>query len=497
MRIFCPAAGSPHPCPSPSGRGVPRRWPCRANVLSLKHLCPLGRDRERVHEDRGRRRRAGRALFRDPDEEGGAGAPTSPSTSATGPTTRSASASSSPTQTLDNFERYDPASYRRITQEFAYWDDIAIHFKGTRAPHRRQRLLRLRAAHAAPDPAGAGRASSASSSCSAPRSTTTSAVRRRRPRRRSPTASTAASASAHRDAFRPEVDLRPNKFAWMGSTRPLDAFTFIFEETEWGAVHRPRLPVRGRARSTWVFETDPETFDRAGLDAHERGGIGAASWSAIFGGFLDGHPVLDQPLALAQLPDDPQRALGARTTSSSSATPRRRRISRSAPAPSSPWRTRSRSTRRFVTRARRRAMRWRASRPAGARRSSSTQHAADVSLVWFEHVAPLLGFRPGAVRLRRDDAREGDHLRQPAPARAGLRRRGRPALRAARCARTGFDVDVEQPARADVPAVPPARHGAAEPGRGVADVHVLGRWTACRATGTSSTTARARSAAPG
>ena len=33
--------------------------------------------------------------------------------------------------TLDNFERHDPPSYRRITQEFAYWDDIAIHFKGT------------------------------------------------------------------------------------------------------------------------------------------------------------------------------------------------------------------------------------------------------------------------------------------------------------------------------------------------------------------------------
>jgi anthraniloyl-CoA monooxygenase len=33
--------------------------------------------------------------------------------------------------TLDNFERHDPPSYQRITQEFAYWDDIAIHFKGT------------------------------------------------------------------------------------------------------------------------------------------------------------------------------------------------------------------------------------------------------------------------------------------------------------------------------------------------------------------------------
>src|ERR1700747_3452486 len=33
--------------------------------------------------------------------------------------------------TLVNFEKYDPPSYRRITQEFAYWDDIAVHFRGT------------------------------------------------------------------------------------------------------------------------------------------------------------------------------------------------------------------------------------------------------------------------------------------------------------------------------------------------------------------------------
>src|SRR5215469_9852595 len=33
--------------------------------------------------------------------------------------------------TLDNFEKYDPPSYRSVTQKFAYWDDIAVHFRGT------------------------------------------------------------------------------------------------------------------------------------------------------------------------------------------------------------------------------------------------------------------------------------------------------------------------------------------------------------------------------
>src|SRR5439155_24791603 len=33
--------------------------------------------------------------------------------------------------TLDNFETWDPPSYRRIVREFAHWDDIAVHFRGT------------------------------------------------------------------------------------------------------------------------------------------------------------------------------------------------------------------------------------------------------------------------------------------------------------------------------------------------------------------------------
>src|SRR4030081_451304 len=33
--------------------------------------------------------------------------------------------------TLDNFEKYDSPNSRSITQEFAYWDDIAVHFRGT------------------------------------------------------------------------------------------------------------------------------------------------------------------------------------------------------------------------------------------------------------------------------------------------------------------------------------------------------------------------------
>src|ERR1700752_2437917 len=32
--------------------------------------------------------------------------------------------------TLDNFEAHEPSTYRRFTQEFAYWAVIAVHFRG-------------------------------------------------------------------------------------------------------------------------------------------------------------------------------------------------------------------------------------------------------------------------------------------------------------------------------------------------------------------------------
>ena len=38
----------------------------------------------------------------------------------------------------------------------------------------------------------------------------------------------------------------------------------------------------------------------------------------------------------------------------------------------------------------------------------------------------------------------------------------------------GFDVDAQKPGRADVPAVPAARHDGGEPRRGFADVPVFG-----------------------
>lgn len=190
--------------------------------------------------------------------------------------------------TLDNFEKHDLPSYRRITQEFAYWDDIAVHFRGT--VHRvggngfcgcsRQKLLLILqeraqelgvSLHFEVDIDDESRFADADLILLA--DGVNSRFREK-----------------YAEYFQPEVDLRTNKFAWMGSTRPLDAFTFIFQETEWGPFIAHAYQYEA-GHSTWIFETDPETFARAGLTGLNET-QSAARMAEIFGWFLDGHKLL-------------------------------------------------------------------------------------------------------------------------------------------------------------------------------------------------------------
>ena len=190
--------------------------------------------------------------------------------------------------TLDNFEKYDPPSYRRITQEFAYWDDIAVHFRGTVhrvggngfcGCSRRQLLLILqeRARELGVRLIFETDIDDESRFADADLVVLADGINSR-------------FREKYADHFEPEVDLRSNMFAWMGSTRPLDAFTFIFQETEWGPfiAHAYQYEV---GRSTWIFETDPETFKRAGLTGlNEK--QSADRMAEIFDWFLEGHALL-------------------------------------------------------------------------------------------------------------------------------------------------------------------------------------------------------------
>ena len=65
--------------------------------------------------------------------------------------------------------------------------------------------------------------------------------------------------------FQATVELRPNRFVWLGTTFPFRAFTFYFRENEHGLwrVHAYRYD---REHSTFIVECTATTFSRSGLN---------------------------------------------------------------------------------------------------------------------------------------------------------------------------------------------------------------------------------------
>src|SRR3546814_20892555 len=76
----------------------------------------------------------------------------------------------------------------------------------------------------------------------------------------------------------------------MGSDRPLDAFSFFFRETEHGIFVAHAYQYEP-GRSTWVLETDPETFRRAGLGGMDEA-ASARFLEGVFAEELAGHRLI-------------------------------------------------------------------------------------------------------------------------------------------------------------------------------------------------------------
>src|SRR5262249_35928492 len=70
----------------------------------------------------------------------------------------------------------------------------------------------------------------------------------------------------YRDWFRPTLDVRRNKYSWLGTHRLFNGLTLTFHETDAGvfAAHSYRF---NRTTSTFIVECPPETWERAGFAA--------------------------------------------------------------------------------------------------------------------------------------------------------------------------------------------------------------------------------------
>jgi len=341
--------------------------------------------------------------------------------------------------TLDNFEKYDPPSYRRITEEFAYWDDIAVHFKGT--VHRvggngfcgcaRRTLLLILQTRARElgvtlmfESEVEDETRFADADLIVLADGSNSRLREK-----------------HQAHFEPEIDLRSNKFAWMGSTKPLDAFTFIFEETEWGPFIAHAYQYEA-GHSTWIFETDPETFRRAGLEGLSEQ-QSADRMAQIFERFLDGYPLLtnrsmwrnfpmirsrrwvkDNMVLLGDAKATAHFSIGSGTKLAMEDAIALADALRDAPTVAQGLQHYEQDRREEV---------------------EKTQHAADVSLVWFEHVDRFWDFDPVQFAfgvMTRSKAITYDNLALRAPKFVAEADR----VFARQVAARGFDVDLEKPA---------------------------------------------------
>jgi anthraniloyl-CoA monooxygenase len=167
-------------------------------------------------------------------------------------------------ETLGNLAANDPVSAERIRQSFAYWDDIAVHYRGVverSGGHgfcgiARKRLLNilqerarevgveLRFETEMTDPeeyrgydlvVGADGVNSR--------------VR-----------------AAYADHFKPDIDVRACKYIWLGTHQKFDdAFTFIFEETPHGWIWAHAYQFDADT-ATFIVECSEATWRKSGFD---------------------------------------------------------------------------------------------------------------------------------------------------------------------------------------------------------------------------------------
>ena len=187
-------------------------------------------------------------------------------------------------ETLGNFADADPQTYEAITNEFRYWQNIETFYGGEKtvstghgfAAMSRKRLLlilqercreldvRLEFEREVSDLGEVGDADLILGADGV-----NSFVR-----------------SRLQDRFRPSIDWRRCRFTWLGTDKPLDAFTFIFEPTDHGLFQVHAYPFDDRM-GTWIVECHDEVWRRAGLEsASEEETVRFCE--EVFAGYLDG-----------------------------------------------------------------------------------------------------------------------------------------------------------------------------------------------------------------
>ncbi len=100
--------------------------------------------------------------------------------------------------------------------------------------------------------------------------------------------------------FGTKIVMQKNKFVWLGSTKPLDAFTYFFRTTPQGTFVAHTYQYEP-GMSTWIFECTEETWNGHGFETSDENAT-ITKISEIFKEELDGHKLISNKSHWRQFP---------------------------------------------------------------------------------------------------------------------------------------------------------------------------------------------------
>ena len=191
-------------------------------------------------------------------------------------------------QTLGNLQAADPPSAAQILDAFNHWDDIEVTIRGAKfvsgghgfcgiGRKRLLNILQARCEEVGVELVFETDVKSAADYADADLVIASDGLNSR-------------VRGEYADTYKPDVDMRANRFVWLGTTRLFEAFTFDFQETPhgWFQAHAYRFDA---THSTFIVETPEEVWKKAGLDRMEKEEA-IAFCEKLFVETLHGHPLL-------------------------------------------------------------------------------------------------------------------------------------------------------------------------------------------------------------
>ena len=221
-------------------------------------------------------------------------------------------------ETLGGIEHADTSVFRAMEREFARWDDIDVHFRGTvitsgghgfaaMSRHRLLAILQERCAQLGvrigfrTQPPDLTRLSATHDLVVAADGANSQAR------------------AGFAGAFQPSLEARQSKYIWLGTDLVFDAFKFYVLDTPWGTMQVHGYPY-SRDASTFILELHDDVWRRAGFPARTAGPLppGHSDEASIAlirdlcAEVLGGHADRRQQLPVGELHHGPLCQLAAR-----------------------------------------------------------------------------------------------------------------------------------------------------------------------------------------